>query len=264
MAKLGDIQNSIQGNNLTAAPARLAQLLGRVDIKEKFQEMLGKKSAGFLSSILSLYNSTPQLQACDPMSIIASAAIAATLDLPINQNFGYAYLIPYGNQCQFQLGYKGIIQLAMRTSMYKTISAAEVYEGELVKYNRITGETEIDESKRTSDKIIGYVAYFKLLSGFEKYLFMKVEQIEAHGKKFSKSYGRTSGPWSTNKEAMMQKTPLKLLLSKYGVLSIEMQTGMTFDQAAVKKLENPVPEYIDGMEINDAIEPADIPSPDVK
>lgn len=264
MAKLGDIQNSIQGNNLTAAPARLAQLLGRVDIKEKFESMLGKKSAGFLSSILSLYNSTPQMQACDPMSIISAAAIAATLDLPINQNFGYAYIIPYGNQAQFQLGYKGIIQLAMRTNTYKTISSTEIYEGELVKYDRIKGETEIDESKRVSDKIVGYLAYFKLLSGFEKYLYMTVDQISAHAKKFSKSYGRSTGPWATNEKAMMEKTPLKLLLQKYGPLTIEMQTGMTFDQAAVKKLENPVPEYIDGMEINDAIEPADIPAPDVK
>lgn len=148
--------------------------------------------------------------------------MAASLDLPINQNLGFAYIIPYGNEAQFQMGYKGYIQLAMRTGQYQTINAAEVYEGEIVKQNRFTGEYEFGE--KTSDKIVGYIAYFKLVNGFEKYLYMSIEEMQAHAKKFSKNYKGGTDKWGiTDFHSMAIKTVLKRLISKYGILSIEMQ-----------------------------------------
>lgn len=203
--------------------------------------------------------------------------IAATLDLPINQSLGFAAIVPYKSNATFQIMVKGLVQLAIRTGVYETINATEVYEGEIVNYDRVTGNFVLDESRKTSDKIVGYVAYFKLMSGFNKYLYMTTDQVRAHAKKFSKSYGNPNAPWSTMFDAMAIKTVLKLLLSKYGILSVEMrkqgeaiqedglQKAIEYDQAIVA--ESPDGEkkvdYPDNPE-NDAIEPADIPAPDVK
>ncbi len=261
MAKIGEIQNAVQNTKLTPV-ARLQGLLSRVDIKEKFNAMLKEKAPAFISSLISLYNSNTQLQNADPMSIISAAAIAATLDLPINPQLGFAHIVPYGSDATFQIGWKGFVQLAIRTRQYKTMNAAEIYEGELIRYDRITGETTIDESQRKSNKIIGYVAYFKLTGGFEKFLYMTFDQVQAHAKRFSKSYGRSGSAWTTNFDAMALKTVLKLLLSKYGILSVEMQKALEFDQAAVRETSDGIkPEYIEANDLsNDAIEPVDVPA----
>jgi recombination protein RecT len=199
---------------------------------------LKSKAPAFVSSILNVANSSEALQrvaASNPQSIIRSAAVAAALDLPIDKNLGFAHIVPYKDEAQFQLGYKGYIQLAMRTGQYRTINACEIYEGEIVKQNRLTGELEFDEAQRTSDKIIGYAAYFKLSNGFEKTLYMTIEELREHGKKYSKSYFKDFSIWKQNESAMCLKTVLKLLLSKYGILSIEMQTALSTDQAIIKK-----------------------------
>jgi recombination protein RecT len=232
MATKNEVAQAVQGKVLTPSD-RIEQLLSRVDIRQKFEAMLGKKASGFISSILSLRNSKPQLKAADPMSIISAAAIAATLDLPINPNLGFAHIVPYGDQAQFQMGYKGFVQLAIRTGVYQTMNVAELFEGELIKYNRITGETTIDESKRISNKVVAYVAYFKLTTGFEKYLLMTTEQVTAHAKRYSKSFNSKGAPWQNDFDAMAKKTVLKLLLSKYGVLSVEMQKAVTYDQGVI-------------------------------
>lgn len=127
---------------------------------------------------------------------------------------------------------KGVVQLAMRSGQYKTINVTEVYEGEIVKENRFTGEYEFGE--RTSDKVVGVMAYFKLTNGFEKYYYMDVDEATAHGKRYSQTFKRNSGLWTTDFLAMAKKTALKLLLSKYGILSIEMQRAQTFDQSVIK------------------------------
>lgn len=215
----------------TTLPA-LKSMLNNDSVKARFKEILGAKAPGFISSILSVANSNTLLQRAEPQSVMNAAVIAATLDLPINPNLGFAYIIPYGNSAQFQLGYKGIIQLAMRSGQYKTINVNEVYEGEIKKVNRFTGEYEFGE--RTSDQIVGYMAYFKLTNGFEKYLYMTKEECEKHGKKYSQTYKRGTGLWSTEFDSMSRKTCLKMLLSKYGILSIDMQRAQLFDQAVVK------------------------------
>lgn len=226
-------------NNALAERTSIQALLSKESVRKRFEEMLGRRAAGFMSSIINLVNSDVNLQKCDPRKVLGCAAVAASMDLPIDRNLGFAWIIPYENkktntiEPQFQMGYKGFIQLALRTGQYKTIHAAEVYEGEIKSYNRFTGEIEFDPEGRKSDKIVGYVAYFKLINGFEKYHYMTVEQIRAHAKRYSKGYGQPWSRWTTDFEAMALKTVIKLLLSKYGILSIEMQMAMKADQAAV-------------------------------
>jgi recombination protein RecT len=233
-----DVNTSLEKQAVTTTQA-VKKLLNDNTIKRKFEEILGKNSAGFTASILSLVTGSTNFNNSDPDSIMASAMIAATLNLPINPNLGFAYILPYndnkkGKIAQFQMGYKGYIQLALRTGQYKTINATEIYEGELVERNRITGELIIDTGKKSTDKIIGYASYFRLINGFEKSMFMSVEELESHAKKYSKSFNSDYSNWKINTHAMSLKTVLKLLLSKYGILSVEMQTAIQGDQAAIE------------------------------
>lgn len=218
--------NGITLKNQNLAPAReattLKGMLGSEAVKKRFNELLGKKAPGFISSLLAVTNNNKLLAKADPTTVIAAGAMAAALDLPINQNLGFAYIVPYGGQAQFQMGYKGYIQLAMRTGQYKSINADVVYEGEIKSVNRFTGEFEFGE--RTSNTVVGYMAYFKLVNGFEKYFYMTIEEMQAHAKKFSKNYKGGTEKWDlTDFHTMAIKTVLKRLLSKFGILSIEMQ-----------------------------------------
>lgn len=215
--KKGAVQTAESQKALT-----IQSLVSQDSVKARFEELLGKKAPGFISSLLAVVNNNKLLAKANPNTIVAAGAMAASLDLPINQNLGFAYIIPYKDEAQFQMGYKGYIQLAMRTGQYQTINASEVYEGEIVKQNRFTGEYEFGE--KTSDKIVGYIAYFKLVNGFEKYLYMSIEEMQAHAKKFSKNYKGGTEKWGlTDFHSMAIKTVLKRLISKYGILSIEMQ-----------------------------------------
>jgi uncharacterized protein yqaK len=244
-------------NGLTTLP-KLKTMLSNEQVMNNLKAMLGSKAQGFATSVLSTVNNNKLLQNADAGSIYTAAMLAASLDLPINQNLGFAALVPYAGQCQFQIMTKGLVQLAIRSGQYAKITNAVVHEGELVKYNPFTDEYVFDVTKRTSDKVIGYMAYFKTIGGFEKYFYMTTAEMEEHGKKYSKSFGRKnrSGEWSslwqTDPQSMGLKTVIKLLLSKFGILSIEMQRAINFDQAAVKGEVNTVedietlePEYVD-------------------
>lgn len=188
--------------------------------KKKFEEMLGKKAAGFISSIIAVTNSSNYLMKADPATVIGAAAQAAMLDLPINQSLGFAYIVPYKGAAQFQLGYKGYIQLAQRSGQYADIGAKTVFEGELEYENRLLDKFRFGE--RTSDKVIGYLAYFRLTNGFEKMLYMTIDEAQAHAKKYSQNYKGGTDKWGiADFDVMAEKTVLKRLLSKYGPLSIE-------------------------------------------
>lgn len=223
----------------------LKSMLGNENVKARFQEILGKKAPGFISSILSVANSNTLLQKADPKTVMNAAVIAATLDLPINPSLGFAYIVPFGGQAQFQLGWKGITQLCMRSGQYAKIEVNEVYEGEVKIKNRFTGEYEFGEA--TSDKIVGFLAFFKLNNGFEKYLYMTKEECEAHGKKYSQTFKRGGGLWASDFNSMAKKTVLKQLLSKFGIMSIEMQRAQIFDQAVVKN--DLIEENVDEAEV---------------
>jgi len=222
----------------------------RDDVKSKFNELMGNRSAQFITSVLSVVNNNNYLKNASPESVFSSALMAATLDLPVNPNLGFAYIIPYGQQAQFQVGYKGLIQLALRSGQFKTISVTPVYEGQIKQQNPLTG-FEFDWSNKQSDKVVGYASYFSLINGFEKTMYMTVDEIQAHGKRFSKTYG--NGVWKTDFDAMAQKTCLKLLLSKYAPLSIEMQKAVIADQSIIRDAETMDVEYIDaGQDVSEA------------
>ena len=222
----------------------------RDDVKSKFNELMGNRSAQFITSVLSVVNNNNYLKNASPESVFSSALMAATLDLPINSNLGFAYLVPYGNACQFQLGWKGYVQLALRSGQFKTISACPVYEGQLVENNPLTG-FKFDFSNKKSDVIIGFASYFSLINGYEKTLYMSTEEINAHGKRFSKTFG--NGVWKSDYNAMAQKTVLKLLLSRFAPMSIELQKAVVADQAIIRDVENMEVEYVDaGQDLSEA------------
>lgn len=256
----GVLQNTNKNKN-TVGQATLKSMINDERTKNKFKEMLGNKAAGFLTSLMNTTNGNTQLQQADPNSILKAGAIAATLDLPIDPNLGFAYIVPYKNtvkdkfgnvvetrnEAQFQMGWKGFYQLAMRTGQYKRINVTGLYEGQFEGYDPITDELIYNLDNKTSEEITHYIAYFKTLNGFEKYFVMSKDEIEAHAKKFSKTYSYKSSSWKTNFDAMAKKTVLKLLLSKYGMLSIEMQTAQKVDQAVIKEVDkdNIEVEYVD-------------------
>ncbi|MCY8438582.1 recombinase RecT [Bacillus haynesii] len=249
MATTQSIKNNIQAkqNNSSVQQqgATMKGLLKSPSVIKRFEEVLGKRATQFTASILSLYNSENTLQKAEPMSIISAAMVAATLDLPVDKNLGYAWIVPYGGKAQFQLGYKGYIQLALRTGQYKYINCIPVHEGELQKWNPLTEEIEIDFENRQSDAVIGYAAYFELLNGFRKTVYWTKAQVEKHKKKFSKSdFG-----WGKDWDAMALKTVLKSILSKWGILSVEMQKAVIEDETPRERID--ITEDADSPEIID-------------
>ncbi|MFK4897362.1 recombinase RecT [Lactococcus petauri] len=208
--------------------------------KRKFEEVLGKKTNGFVGSLLSLVGST-NLKNVDSNSVMTAAMKAATLDLPIEPSLGFAYVIPYGREAQFQIGYKGLIQLAIRSGQVTKLNAGPVYENQFIKYDNLFEELEIDFSKPQGIEIAGYFASMELANGFRKIIYWDKEKVTAHGKRFSKSFNRSSSPWQTDFDAMATKTVLKAMLSTYAPLSTEMQQAIVADnESATPKDATPV------------------------
>lgn len=232
-------------------------LFSSESVKKKFHELLGKRATAFMTSVLQVVASNELLKKADPASIYHAAAVAATLDLPINNNLGFAYIVPYNAKqkdgsykqvAQFQLGYKGFIQLAQRSGQFKTISATPIYEGQLVESNPLTG-FRFDFTQRKSDKVVGYAAFFQLLNGFEKTLFMTVEELKQHGTKFSQTFKKGFGLWKDDFDSMAIKTVIKLLLSKFAPLSIEMQKAVITDASVINDSETTDVTYADHEEV---------------
>lgn len=248
-------------NNLPALKAALKA----PSVTAKFQEMLGKRAPQFMTSITSVVQNNALLQKADVNSIIMGAAVAASMDLPLNPNLGYAALVPFNSKdgcfAQVQIMIKGWTELFLRSGQCQAIVCETVYEGQLVKKNKFTGEYIFDEDAKKSDKIIGFMAYFKLTNGFEKYDYMTVEEVKAHAQKFSQTYRKGGGIWREHFEAMGQKTVLKRLLTKYAPKSLEMQQMAIFDQSIVKgnieNLNDAVAEYADNPKATNAQAPTD-------
>lgn len=205
--------------------------------KKQIEETLGRRAPQFIASVLSLANSNKAFENCSPVDIFNTCLIAASLNLPVNKDLGQAWVIPYGRVPQLQIGWKGYVQLAQRTGLFRTINTTDVREGEIASRDRMTGEFEFewiqDEAERKQAKVVGYLAFFKLLNGFEKNLYMTVEELNAHGAKYSKSYNRSGALWKTDFEAMASKTVLKLLLSRYAPLETDsdLARAIKVDQA---------------------------------
>lgn len=238
----------------------MKSVINAPSVQEQFQNALGEHKDAFVASLIDLFTGDKQLQTCKPALVIAEALRAATLRLPLNKALGFAYIIVFNNSVKnpdgswskvptptFVPGYKGYIQLAMRTGQYRTINADFVYEGEMRKVSKLTGEIALDGEKK-SDKIIGYFCYFELLNGFNKTLFMSVEDMAAYALRYAPSFKGDKKPsadaliklaqanqpsskvgWEGNFNDMALKTVIRRLLSKYGYLSVEMQNALSKD-----------------------------------
>lgn len=246
--------------------AKLKAVLNAESVQEQFQNALAENKDLFIASIIDLYNGDKSLQECNPNAIVMEALKAAVLDLPISRSLGFAYIVVYKNKKKvtdpqtgrtdyvivptptFIPGYKGYIQLAMRTGQYRTINADMVYEGELRTVNRLSGEVALD-GKRTSDKVVGYFCYFQLLNGYSKTLFMSVEEMAKYAKRYAPGIKKDTTiaqliakandgivsknvGWEGNFNDMALKTVIRRLISKYGYLSIKMQNAIGHDTEA--------------------------------
>ena len=253
-------------NTSVAKKETVKSLFESPEIKQRIAAILDKNAPQFITSVIQLVNSDKNLAECKPLSVINAAMTAATLNLPLNNNLGFAYVVPYnvsvGNnqwekQAQFQLGYKGFKQLAQNTGRFSILNQTDVREGELKKQNRLTGEIDFewieDAEARLKAKIIGYVSYFKLTNGFVSILYMTDAEIEQHARQYSKVYkkdGTGGGLWKTDRNAMALKTVTKLNISKNAPLSIvdkNLAVALQADQAVIREFnnENQTYDYVD-------------------
>lgn len=231
-------------------------MLENTRTQEYLTNVLGEKKQTFVSNMVALVSSNKALSECDPSTIMFSCLKATALSLPLDPSLGLAWVLPYKDNknnttvATFQLGAKAYIQLALRTAQYRKINVRDVREGEIVGEDFVSGEMQFKklEKDRSKAKVVGYVAMFELINGFSKQLYMSVEELDAHAKRFSQTYRKGYGLWSDKemRPAMMEKTILKRLLSKYGVLSVEMEQAIKSDSAVLG--ENDAVRYIDNEE----------------
>lgn len=227
-------------NNNLSKTEKIDQFKGILNtqtIRAQLRNSLKDKAGQFMSSMIDLYSGDTGLQQCDPEKVALECVKAAALDLPIVKSLGYAYVVPYKNVPTFTIGYKGLIQLAQRTGQYKTINSDVVYEGEITGRDKLSGMVNLD-GERISDTVVGYFAYFKLLNGYEKVLYMSKEEIEKYAERYSPSYNGKYSPWKSEFDKMACKTVLRQLISKYGPTSTEMQKAeLSDDKGTTPKQE---------------------------
>jgi recombination protein RecT len=219
----------------------MKRVLSMESVQDQFKNALQDNAPLFVASLIDVYGSDSQLMQCAPALVIKEALKAATLKLPINKNLGFAYIIAYKQSTkgpdgkwtkvstpQMQIGYKGLIQLAIRTGQYRFINADMVYEGERVETSRVSGEISILGAPN-SETVIGYFSYLETVNGFKKAIYWTKEKVLSHAQKFSKNFASDNSTWKTNFDSMALKTMLRNLLSKYGIMSVEMTRAIAED-----------------------------------
>lgn len=217
------------------------QFVNMNSTKKRFEDVLGKRAPQFMSSLVSIVNSNQDLQHVEAASVINSALVAAALDLPINPSLGYMYIVPYKGQAQPQMGYKGYIQLAQRSGQYRMITVAELYEDEFISWDplmeELKYETHRDKDRGLNEQPVGYFGRFELLNGFQKTVYWTWQQVDNHRKRFSQAGGKNSdkpkGVWAKNYNAMARKTVIKDLLTKWGPMTVDMQTAYSADEEGI-------------------------------
>ena len=255
--------NQLQNNQQVKAPVKyktLRELFNDPIIKTKVEQLIGKNSATFATSVMQIASSNALLRKAEPSSIFNAACMAATLNLPLQNGLGFAYIVPFNNnkerkvEAQFQIGYKGFIQLAQRSGQFKRLVALPVYKKQLIKKDFINGfEFDWEQEPEKDENPIGYYAYFKLVNDFSAELYMSHDDIVKHAQRYSQTFKKGFGVWHDNFEAMALKTVLKLLLSKQAPLSVEMQQAVLADQAVVKDVENQEFNYGDNIQNADFV-----------
>ena len=222
-------------------PLSLANFLNAPSTANFLKETLAEKKSEFVSNLIALCDADPKLAQCEPAQLMKCAMNATSLNLPLNKNLGYAYVIAYKGIPSFQIGYKGLIQLAIRTGQYKFINATEIREGE-IRHNKITGEV-IFNGEKPDAPVVGYMSYLELVNGFTASLYMTEEQIEQHALRFSqtykndKQYKSSISKWSDPlaRPTMCKKTVLKLLLGTYGLMILIMMMKFQLQDIDLKK-----------------------------
>ena len=237
----------------------LSNFLNGDAVKNKFKEIMGDRASTFVSSALTVINQNKSLQNATKESVYNTLLIAASLNLPINSNLGFAYIVPYNESfkddrgnwkkrqvAQFQMGYKGFKQLAIRSGQYKSLSAKPVYEGQYAADDSFLG-FHFEWDKKVSNTVIGYASHFELLSGYSSTFYMTIEDCKKHGKRYSKTFDK--GVWNDDFEKMALKTVSKLHLnSGEAPLSVEMQKAIRADQSVIRDAEKEDYQYIDNEE----------------
>lgn len=208
----------------------ISKLVNDEGFRKQAEKTLGEGTPQFMSSVLTLANSDPKIRELDPIKLYNTCLMAAALKLPFNSNLGQAYIIPYKGEPQLQIGWKGFVQLAQRSGQFKTIGVNAVYENEIAGIDPMTGEIEFAFKLEKTGKIVGYMAYFELLNGFKKNLYMSTGEVNKHAKKYSQTFKKGYGVWADNFDAMALKTVIKMLLNKWAPLSIDMQKAIEVDQ----------------------------------
>lgn len=226
----------------------LQEFLGQDTIKKQMKALLKDRAGYFAMALIQVVDSNEQLQNAEPQSIFNAGIASAILGLPIEKNLGFSYIVPYGDKAQFQIGYKGFIQLALRTGQYKLINSTAVKEGEIKLKNRLTGEIEFnfieDDDLRDTLKTVGYASYIEFNNGFRNTLYMSMKQVQKHAAEYSAAYkydlkyGKNSSVWSVNFDAMALKTVLKLNLAKFGALSVDFEKALQLDGTTINKVQD--------------------------
>ena len=237
-------------------------------VREQINNVVGKKSQTFITSVVSAVNTNPALAECTNQSIFSGALLGESLNLSPSPQLGAFYLVPYKNtktgqtEAQFQMGYKGYVQLAIRSGQYRKLNVLPIKQGELVRFDPLNEEIEVnlidDEIKREKTPTIGYYAMFEYTNGFRKAIYWSKEKMENHAEKYSKGYKARKGYtfWEKDFDAMACKTMIRQLLSKWGIMSIEMQTAYEKDHAVLRDGKDSTPDYVDNyvdaVEVRDA------------
>ena len=211
-----------------------------------------KDDKSFISSLLTAVSQNPQLAQCDQASILSAGLTGASLGLQCNQTLGQFYMLPFNDTknnrkvAQFVLGYKGLLQLAIRSGYYERINVVPIKEGEYISYNPLTEEFKsqiiMDDTVREKTATIGYYAMFKYSNGFTKTLYWSKEKMENHALTYSKGYAAKKGYtfWEKDFDAMAQKTMLRQILSKWGILSVELQKALINDEQVIDVNGQPI------------------------
>lgn len=241
----------------------LNAIFDRPDIKKKINDVTRNNAPQFMTTVLQLVNGSAQLAECTPISIVNGALMSASMGLEINNNFGFAYLIPYNNsakgvkEAQFQLGYMGYKQLALNTGQFLIENATDVREGEYIGIDRMTGKRQfnwiVDDNERKQKPVIAYLHYFKLATGLENMIYMTIEDLREHGRKYSKTYNSPTSKWKTDEAAMCLKTVTKQNIRKNAPKSTEnlafrkLRLAIDVDQSVIKDFdgENATFDYVD-------------------
>lgn len=241
--------NTIQkaSNSLSKQQPKLSQYLGQPTVRQSIEQSIGKnKTADFISNILACSAANPAIKTCDYKTVVSAAMTATALELPLSPQLGYVYLVPFEDNrnkrtvATFIMGYKGYIQLAIRSGQYRKINVFTIKEGELKNWNPATEDIDIqveDYDGRGNAPTIGYCARIELVNGFVKTIYWSKAKMEAHAKKYSKGYendlrkGTSYTYWSTDFDGMAMKTMLRQIISKWGIMSIKMQQAYEADSA---------------------------------